>query len=158
MCIHASQADSEGTRLLSQRLKNINLQDLRYQLIIAESYDPARQHVYAELWEEQLRSVRQRDAHRGPKLNRLRSGLGADLLSGPCPDGGIVSFGQEWETGRKAVCWSTWPCSAGIRSSGRSESLLTTVARLSDRDVLLEQRLRSALVKINLGPARRAVA
>ena len=29
---------------------------------------------------------------------------------------------------------------------------IDNVARLSDRDVLLEQRLRSALVKINLGP------
>ena len=78
MCIHAAKPILRA-RAPQSAQKNINLQDLRPLIIPVP--DPARQHVYAELWEEQMRSV-DREMLIVAKLNRLRSGLGADLLSG----------------------------------------------------------------------------
>ena len=68
-----------------------------------------------------------------------------------------MSFGPEWDLVERpllehltALGWET------LVWSERQPT--ENVARLSDRDVLLEQRLRSALVKINRGPNRGAVA
>ena len=78
LCIHAAKPMLEA-RAPQSAQKNINLQDLRPLNI--PILDPARQHVLAELWEEQLRLV-DREMLNVAKLNRLRSGLAADLLSG----------------------------------------------------------------------------
>ena len=78
LCIHAAKPVLRA-RAPQSAQKNINLQDLRPLIIPVP--DPARQHVLAELWEEQLRAV-DREMLSVAKLNRLRSGLAADLLSG----------------------------------------------------------------------------
>ena len=78
LCIHAAKPILEA-RAPQSAQKNINLQDLRP--LIIPVLDPARQHVLAEAWEEQLRLV-DREMLSVAKLNQLRSGLAADLLSG----------------------------------------------------------------------------
>ena len=78
MCIHAARPNLRA-RAPQSAQKNINLEDLRPLIIPVP--DPARQHVLAEVWEEQLRSV-DRELRMVAKLNQLRSGLVADLLSG----------------------------------------------------------------------------
>ena len=78
MCIHAAQQILRAHAPQSAQ-KNINLQDLRPLVIPVP--DPARQHAFAELWEEHQKSV-DRELHIVAKLNQLRSGLTADLLSG----------------------------------------------------------------------------
>ena len=78
MCIHAAKLILRA-RAPQSAQKNINLQDLRPLIIPVP--DPARQHVFAELWEEHLKSV-DRELLIVAKLNQLRSGLATDLLSG----------------------------------------------------------------------------
>ena len=78
LCIHGAKPILEA-RAPQSAQKNINLQDLRP--LIIPVLDPARQHVLAEAWEEQLRLV-DREMLSVAKLNQLRSGLAADLLSG----------------------------------------------------------------------------
>ena len=109
---------------------------------LAESYD-------SRIDTETATQVR--EDNRASKGSRFRSALR------PCPDGGIVSFGPEWEMVERPLLEHL--ALLGWETLVWSERQPTeNVARLSDRDVLLEQRLRSALVKINVGPNGRAVA
>ncbi|MCY4368755.1 MAG: type I restriction endonuclease subunit R [bacterium] len=63
-----------------------------------------------------------------------------------------MTLGPEWELVERPLLKHL--ASLGWETLVWSERQLTdNVARMSDRDVLLEQRLRSALGKINLGPA-----
>ena len=68
-----------------------------------------------------------------------------------------MSYGPEWGLVERPLLEHLAALGWG-RLVWSERQLTHNVSRLSDRDVLLEQRLRSALGKINLVPDRGAVA